>query len=158
MGYRGKPYDQRTELDKIQSQWVKLTNLHNRQDWSAAVVRAATATELAVNLAIRREFADRSQLDEDFIDDLLEWANGLRGKVDRLLLPLLKDRPGHKTVNDLYPLAKKIHKKRNGIAHRGEFCDEQPATELIRDCQTFVHGIVQLYEPGFTLRECSTAD
>jgi hypothetical protein len=153
-----KPYDQRTDLEKIQSQWTKLSGLHSRTDWSAAVVRAATATELAVTLAIRREFAARSQLDAAFIDGLLKWANGLTGKLDKLLLPLLKGGDNHKAVSDLCKLARKINDKRNDIAHRGEFCSEQQATELIADCKTFVHGIVQLYEPGFELNEGCTRE
>src|SRR5687767_11218950 len=140
-----RPYDQRTDLEKIQAQWTKLSGLLNRTDWSAAVVRAATATEIAVNLAIRQEFADRSQLEAAFIDSLLAWANGLKGKMENLLLPLLKGRDRHTTVSDLYTLARRIHKKRNNIAHRGEFADEQEARDLVRDCQTFVHGVVQLY-------------
>lgn len=157
MGKKGvKPYEHRTELEKIQAQWTKLSGLHDRTDWSAAVIRAATATELAVTLAIRREFAARSKLDAAFIDGLLKWANGLTGKLDKLLLPLLKGHDNHKAVNDLCKLARKINDKRNDIAHRGEFCSEKQATELIEHCKTFVHGIVHFYEPGFMLKEGST--
>ena len=155
---RQKPYDKRTDLEKIQSQWVKLTGLHDRTDWSAAVVRAATATEIAVNFAIRREFEAQSKLDLAFIDGLLLWANGLSGKLDKLLLPLLKGRDNREAVKDLCKLARGINDKRNKITHSGEFCDEAAATALIKDCQTFVHGIVRLYDKGFTLKERSSAD
>lgn len=148
-----KPYNQRTDLEKIQSQWTKLSGLHDRTDWSAAVVRAASATEIAVNLAIRKEFAARSQFDKEFIDGLLKWANGLTGKLDKLLLPLLKGQPNHETVTELCKLARKINDKRNDIAHRGEFCSGTVATELIRKCHTFVLGVVKLYEPDFELVE-----
>jgi hypothetical protein len=60
------PYAARTDLQKIQSQWNKLSGLHTREEWSAAVVRAATAAEIAANFAIRREFAARSTFDTDF--------------------------------------------------------------------------------------------
>jgi hypothetical protein len=150
-------YDKRTDLEKIETQWVKLTGLHSRADWSAAVVRAATATEIAINLAVRKEFAERSQFDAKFIDHLLLWANGLTGKVDKLLLPLLVNTPKHGTVRGLHSLAEKINAKRNAIAHRGEFSSEEQATALITDCQTFVHGIVRLYEPTFTLKERADA-
>ncbi len=153
-----KPYEERTELEKIQSQWTKLSGLHSREDWSAAVVRAATATELAATLAIRAEFAKRSQLDAAFIDGLLKWANGLTGKLDKLLLPLLKGDDNHKAVSDLCKLARKINDKRNDIAHRGTFCNEKQATELIEHCKTFVQGIVQLYEPDFQLKELCTRE
>jgi hypothetical protein len=67
------PYEQRTDINKIQSQWTKLSGHHSRTDWSAAIVRAATACEIAVNLAIRTEFSDRSAFGADFVDSLLLW-------------------------------------------------------------------------------------
>jgi hypothetical protein len=117
------------------------------------VVRAATAAEIAVNLAIRHEFAARSQFDRAFIDGLLKWASGVSGKVDKLLLPLLKGQENHVTVCELCKLARTINDKRNGITHRGEFCSEQVATDLISKCKEFVVGVVQLYEPDFRLPE-----
>lgn len=152
-----KPYAERDDLEKIQSQWTKLSGLHDRTDWSAAVVRAATATELAVNLAVRREFASRSELDHVFVDSLLKWANGLSGKLDRLLLPLLSGREHYAAVNGLCSLARTINDARNGIVHRGEFCSEEETTALIADCKAFVHGIVQLYEPDFHLTNSKVA-
>ena len=153
-----KPYVERSDLEKIQSQWVKLTGLHDRTDYSAAVIRAASATELAVNYALRKEFSARSQLDGKFVDGLLIWANGLKGKVERLLLPILDGDPKHATVRQLWSLAKRINKKRNEIAHSGHFCSKKEAAALILDCQTVVHGIVHLYEPTFLLKEVSSAD
>lgn len=142
-----KPYDQRSDLEKIQAQWTKLSGLHDRTDWSAAVVRAATATEIAVNLAIRREFTERSQFDADFVDGLLKWAKGLSGKLNRLLMPLLQRGSKHATVDQLRELAQEINDRRNDIAHRGAFCSEETATDLIEKCHTFVNGLVGLYEP-----------
>ncbi|OYV51952.1 MAG: hypothetical protein B7X10_00385, partial [Burkholderiales bacterium 21-58-4] len=83
-----KPYEQRTDLEKIESQWHKLSGLHSREEWSAAIVRAATAAELAANFAIRREYQSKSTLSAAFVDTQLKWANGIAGKIDRLLLNL----------------------------------------------------------------------
>src|SRR5690242_4865570 len=83
-----KPYEERTDLEQIRAQWIKLTGLHSREEWSAAVVRAATAAEIAANFAVRREFSLRGEQDAILVDSLLKWANGLPGKLDRLLLPL----------------------------------------------------------------------
>jgi hypothetical protein len=124
--------------------------------WSAAVIRAATAAEIAVNLAIRREFTARSQLDAAFVDDLLKWANGLSGKVEKLLLPLVKGRDNEAAVKELCKLARIINEKRNVIAHRGEFCSEQVATDVIAKCEMFVVGMIKPYEPTFELREDCT--
>src|SRR6266705_49121 len=148
-----KPYAQRTDLEKISSQWTKLSGLHSREEWSAAVVRAATAAELAANLAIRREFALRSEFDEDLVNHFLKWANGLEGKLDKLLLPMLKGRDMHAAVKKLRKLADTINEKRNGIAHRGEFCEEKEATELIEMSREFVLVLVGHYEQNFALVE-----
>jgi hypothetical protein len=106
-------YEDRSDLEKIQSQWHKLTGLHTREEWSAAIVRAATAAELAANFAIREEFRSRGKFDAKFVDSLLRWANGLAGKMDHLLLPLnagkkrsgeikkLKARPAKFTANEM---------------------------------------------------------
>jgi hypothetical protein len=72
-----KDYADRTDLEKINTQWHKLTGLHGREEWSAAVVRAATAAEIAANLAVRAEFKKKSTFDAKYIDDLLKFANGL---------------------------------------------------------------------------------
>lgn len=63
-----KPYKERTDLEKIASQWNKLSGFHSRQEWSAAVVRAATAAEIAANYAIRKEFAKRTDFKDEFVD------------------------------------------------------------------------------------------
>lgn len=148
-----KPYNNRSDLEKIQSQWVKLTGLHDRTDWSAAVVRAATASEIAVNYAIRREFAARSKLAAPFVDSLLKWANGLTGKLDKLLLPLLRGDKNLKTIKGLCKIARDINEKRNDIVHRGEFCSEEQATKIINECRTFVVGIINIYEKEFLICE-----
>jgi len=54
-----KPYEERTDLEKCQSQWTKLQGLHSLEKWSAAIVRAATAAEFAADFAIRSEFTDQ---------------------------------------------------------------------------------------------------
>lgn len=149
-----KPYAQRTDLEKIQSQWTKATgSLHTDEQWSAAVVRAATAAEIAANFAIRKEFAARSQFDEAFIDSLLRWANGLAGKIDRLLLPLHKQSPNYSVLQKLKGIAEEINRERNAIVHQGHFRNKSNATAVIKHSRHFVETLVRLYEPGFVLRD-----
>jgi hypothetical protein len=152
MGTR-KPYEERTDLEKIQSQWNKLTGLHNRNESSAAIVRAATAAELAANYAIRIEFESRSQFDQMFIDSLLIWANGIAGKIDRLLIPLTKGEEHHKTITKLKSLSVLINKKRNSVAHQGEFCNPDEAEDVIRKSKEFIETLVRIYESDFALKE-----
>jgi hypothetical protein len=148
-----KPYKKRNDLEKIRSQWNKLTGLHDREEWSAAVVRAATAAELAANFAIRREFKSRSTFDSKFVDSLLRWANRLAGKIDRLLIPLSADEEQRDSIDTLKASAAKINNKRNAIVHQGEFCSEDEAKAAIRRSRGFIETLVRIYRPTFVLRD-----
>jgi hypothetical protein len=53
-----KPYADRTDVERLQSTWRKLSGLMNRKEWSSAVTRAATAAEIAANIAIRHELQE----------------------------------------------------------------------------------------------------
>jgi len=147
------PYDDRSDVEKLQSQWWKLSGLHSREEWSAAVVRAATAAEIAANIAIRSEFQQIGSFPPNFVDSLLGWANGLKGKLDRLLVPLTKDTHRARVIAELKPFALEVNKIRNDIAHRGEFCNRKKAQTTIAKARQFVEGIVGLYEPGFQVKE-----
>ncbi|HDR8918319.1 MAG: hypothetical protein ACN6QT_04345 [Burkholderia contaminans] len=148
-----KPYQDLDDLEKLKKQWRKLSGLHHREEWSAVVMRAATAAEIAANLAIRNEFEARSKFDADFVGSMLVWANGLQGKVSRLLKPLYKDSPKAKKLAPLVAVMERINIKRNAVAHAGEFCNVDEADAVIADCRTFVEGLVVLYHPDFQLKE-----
>jgi hypothetical protein len=145
-------YETLTDLEKIQKQWHKLSGLHSREEWSAAIVRAATAAEIAANFAVRREFAARSTLDTAFVDSLLRWANGLGGKVDRLLVPLTAATAKSEAMKQLQTVAQNINAKRNAVAHQGEFCNDDEAKTVIESARHFITRLVQLYDPVFELK------
>lgn len=148
-----RPYEELTDLEKVQKQWHKLSGLHTREEWSAAIVRAATAAEIAANFAIRREFELNSEFDSEFVDSLLLWANGLVGKLDRLLIPLSKtDKTKNKKMKALKKVTGEINKKRNAIAHQGEFCNEDEAQAAIAQAKEFISTLVQIYDPKFVLK------
>ena len=149
-----KPYVERTDVQKIKSQWTKLRGLHGRAEWSAAVVRAATTAEIAVNLAIRSELAERQITDNDVIDLMLTVANGLKGKFNRLLQPLTKgNKVRAKELKKLWKIADKINQSRNEIVHSGLFRSEKHAQETINQCHAFVVPLVRIYECDFALDE-----
>jgi hypothetical protein len=151
---RKKTYEELTDLEKLQKQWHKLSGLHTREEWSAAIVRAAIAAEIAANFAVRQEFAVKSNLDSKFVDHLLRWANGLAGKLDRLLVPLTaQEKVKSKKMKDLKTLAAKINAKRNAIAHQGEFCNEEEAKTSIEQAREFITELVRFYEPVFELKD-----
>jgi hypothetical protein len=148
-----KPYEQRTDLEKIQSQWNKVSGLHARNESSAAIIRAATGAELAANFAIRREFEAKSQFGKAFVDSLLVWANGIAGKIRRLLIPITKGQKHHKAITKLQSVSEQINKKRNSVAHQGEFCNPTEAETVIQHSKEFIETLVQIYEPNFALKE-----
>lgn len=102
-------YNIRSDAMKIRSQWKKLTGLHKRNEPSAAIVRAATAAELAVNLTIRAEFKAQSELSPQSIDAMMKKANGLWGKMGGLLLPLVIDRPNETAIKKLSKASEQIN-------------------------------------------------
>jgi hypothetical protein len=145
------PYADRTDLQKIRSQWRKLTGLHGRDEPSAAIVRAATAVELSVNLAIRAEFAAQSELSADSVNGMMRKANGLRNKMQNLLTPLVMGRANQAEIKRLCKIAEKINDDRNEIVHSGYFSSRSKAKTAIEQCRQFIHGIVGLYEKDFDL-------
>ena len=150
-----KSYERRSDVEKIQSQWHKLTGLHSREEWSAAVVRAATAAEIAANFAVRQEFKARSKFDADFVNSLLRWANGLDGKLNRLLLPMTDGKKANKILSGVRKDAERVNKKRNAVAHQGEFCNVDESQEAIESARKFIEAVVGIYEPGFKLEDQS---
>ena len=146
-----KPYKERTDLERIQSQWGKFRALHTRGEWSAAILRAATGAELAANYAIRKEFSEVSELDGEFVDSLLLWANGIAGKINRLLTPLCKGER-KKRIQSLAKLAARINTKRNAIIHQGEFCNKDEAYSILKDTKEFIQSLIAIYEPDFALK------
>jgi hypothetical protein len=153
---RATPYNDRSDIDKLQSQWNKIAGLRSRRDWSAAIVRAATAAEIAANIAVRKRFEANSQFSPEFVNELLEWANGIKGKFSRLIVPSEKDKDRKKELKALEGIADKINGKRNAIVHRGAFAEEPDTVEVVGWARRIVEGLVLPHHPGFTLQEKPT--
>jgi phosphoribosyl 1,2-cyclic phosphodiesterase len=84
----------------------------------------------------------------------LRWANGLAGKLDRLLVPLSAgNAKKHRKMKQLKALADKVNSKRNAITHQGEFCNEGEAKEHIEHARAFITTLVGLYDEQFALKE-----
>lgn len=148
-----KAYEKLSDLENLRKQWRKLSGLHTREEWSAAIIRAATAAEIAANYAIREELISKRSLEAEFVDNLLHWANGLSGKLERLLIPLTrKEIDKVDKMKELRKLANDVNQQRNSIVHQGEFCNEEEAKKTISKAQEFIVGLVQLYEPSFDIK------
>ena len=149
-----KPYNERSDLEKLQSQWNKLSGLHLRDEPSAAIVRCATAAEIAANYAIRTEWARQTEFDAGIIDQFLRWANGLHGKVTRLFVPIYFAHPAKsKTGKALVKSAEKINTIRNAVVHQGTFSNAVEAEAAIAEAKAFINLIVGLSIPGFDIAE-----
>jgi hypothetical protein len=153
-----KPFDERSDLEKLKAQWTKLHGLHGRDESSAAIVRAATAAEIAANFVIRKEFEARSQFDAAFVDSLLKWANGLDGKMTKLLDPLSKGQPRLARVAQMREASKAINENRNRIVHRGEFANPEDVEPVIARVKTFIETLVQVHVPDFTLDQPNASE
>jgi hypothetical protein len=117
--------------------------------------RAATAAEIAANFAVRQEFKARSKSEGDFVNSLLRGANGLDGKLNRLLLPMTDRGKANKILSGVKKDAERVNKKRNAVAHQGEFCNVGESQQAIESARKFIEAVVGIYEPGFTLKDKS---
>lgn len=151
-----KPYDQRSDANKVKAQWHKLTGLHGRDEPSAALVRAATAVELAVNFAIRSEFENQSELSKEAVDMMLRKANGLHSKMQNLLIPLTLGRENEAAIKSLSSKSNSINETRNKIVHGGYFSNRKDAVQKIDECRNFIVDLIKIYKPKFELSPLAT--
>ena len=148
---RKKPYDERTDAEKILANWSKTCGLFLRGEHSMAVIRAATTVELAANLVVREELENNQKLPRDFVEHLMKWANGLVGKLDRLILPITEGTNKGKIYKSVKTKVQDINKHRNGVAHRGEFKIKKTSSRIIAESRHVIQVFVQQYDATFTL-------
>jgi hypothetical protein len=146
-----KPYDERTDKEKIQSNWTKTCGLYLRGEHSMAVIRAATTVELATNLVVREELENNHKLPKDFVNNLMKWANGLVGKLNRLIIPITKDTEKEKFFKEIQKQVVDINDQRNGVAHRGEFKIKKTSNRIILEAHEIIEKLVQQYDKDFTI-------
>ena len=139
-----KPYSDRTLEEKITSNWTKTLGLFKRGEYSTVVIRAATSIELASNLLIKAEFHQNRGLPEEFVESLMMWANGLMGKVDRLLLPIFKGTAKEKKLKEIKTRSKDINDERNNVVHRGQFKAKKTATRVISEAEFIINEFSSL--------------
>ncbi len=145
---QSKPYNQRTDIEKIKSNWNKTLGLFARGEWSGAILRAVTAAEIASNLVIREELQAKKHLDKEFVDKLLKWANGIQGKFQRLIVPACKGTERHDKFKLLQTSITEINKHRNAIAHRGQFKKESTSRKVIETAKDVIESFVGTYYPN----------
>jgi hypothetical protein len=147
-----KDYSERTELEKIKTNWNKVKGLYEREEWSTAILRASTAVELSANFVIRKELEEKQNIDEDFVSHLLLWANGIRGKFDKLLIPIFKNSDFKKELKKLNKKVQDINKERNTIAHSGQFKKKPTAQKIVKESKLVIETLIREYEQDFELK------
>mgnify|MGYP003646295485 CR=1 FL=1 len=148
-----KDYSERTDIEKIVSNWKKAKGLYEREEWSTVIIRASTAVELSANFVIREELQNNKNIDEEFVTHLLIWANGIRGKFDKLLKPIFKESDFEKELKSLNKKVQDINKERNSIAHSGQFKSKSTATKVVKESKLIIEIFLNKYNTGFTLDE-----
>ena len=146
-------YSERSDIEKIESNWNKIGGLVDREEWSSAVVRAATATEIAANLVVREELIESRKIEKEFVDHLLKWANGLQGKFDKLILPITKGESYHGDFKKLKARATEINNERNLVVHTGSFKKKSTAKKIVGEAREVILGLTEPYYEGFDLEE-----
>ena len=146
-----KPYDERTDKEKIESNWKKTCGLYLRGEHSMAVIRAATTVELAANLVVREELENNQKLPKDFVDSLMKWTNGLVGKLKNLIIPITKGTEKEKFFTEIQKEIVDINNQRNGVAHRGEFKIKKTSSRIISEAHEIIEKLVQQYDKTFSL-------
>ncbi|WP_157603692.1 hypothetical protein [Polaribacter atrinae] len=147
-----KDYSKRTELEKIKTNWNKVKGLYERKEWSTAILRASTTVELSANFVIRKELEEKQNIDEDFVSHLLLWANGIRGKFDKLLIPIFKNSDFKKELKKLNKKVQDINKERNTIAHSGQFKKKPTAQKIVKESKLVIETLIKEYEQDFELK------
>lgn len=124
------PYDERSDNQKLLSNWKKATGLYNREDWSASIMRVATATEISANIYIRHYLQEQHSLPEQFVNSLLMSANGIKGKFIQLITPASKCLDTWDEIKSIQRKIESINRHRNGIAHSGTFKNRSDANKV----------------------------
>ncbi|MDO6854876.1 hypothetical protein Q4599_14890 [Cellulophaga lytica] len=144
-------YTERSDIEKILSNWKKVYGLYSRKEWSSVILRASTSVELAANFVIRKELEENRKLDSDFVNHLLRWANGIQGKFDKLLLPIFKGDDFSKDLKKLKKKVQDINIERNTIAHSGQFKKESTANRIVLECQSVINTLIGKYDSDLDL-------
>lgn len=153
MNTKKPPFSERTDREKLETNWGKTMKLMDRREYSGAIVRAATCAEIAINIVIRQELINEKSLDEKFVESLMIWANGIQGKLQRIVLPYFKGTVREADFTQLQDQIRELNQKRNAIIHSGYFASSETAITNLKRARKICLKLVKHYEDDFTLQE-----
>jgi hypothetical protein len=145
------PYDQRTDGERLHSNWNKANKLFAREDYSACIVRVATSAEIAANIYVRGFLVVEFNVPPKFVDALLVAANGLDGKFNRLVKPAAQHRDAWDTLKPLKKWIEALHDHRNGVIHSGKFKNEKDARVAFEESFAIIRGLAPNESRGLEL-------
>lgn len=135
------PYDERSDDEKLESNWKKAKAQFDRKDWFASILRAATAVEISANIYIRRFLIDGYDLPDTFVDALLLSANGIDGKFKRLVRPAAEVKGTWKEISKVQKKIEGINKQRNSVAHAGKFKNKSDAKAVFQNALDAIRAL-----------------
>lgn len=135
------PYDERTDDQRLASNWNKARKQFERKDWSACVVRVTTSAEIAANIYIRQFLITDHALPPKFVDALLLSANGLDGKFKRLIKPVAEHRGSWPELRSLQSKITSLNGHRNGVAHAGRFKNKKDARSAFEQSLAIIQAL-----------------
>lgn len=135
------PYEERTDDQRLESNWKKAQGLFKRGDYSASILRAATSAEIAANIYVRHFLITEHNLPASYVDALLFSANGLDGKFKRLIRPAAEHRQTWRALKQIQRQIESLHEHRNGIAHAGHFKNIDEAKDALASGLEIIHAL-----------------
>lgn len=135
------PYEERTDNQRLESNWRKARGLFKRGDYSASILRAATSAEIAANIYVRHFLISEHNLPASYVDSLLFSANGLDGKFKRLIRPAAEHRETWGQLKSVQKQIESLNEHRNRVAHAGYFKDKDEAKEAFASSLAIIQAL-----------------
>jgi hypothetical protein len=135
------PYVERTDDQRLESNWRKARGLFKRGDYSASILRVATSAEIAANIYVRHFLTNEHSLPASYVDALLFSANGLDGKFKRLIRPAAEYRRTWGALKKIQKQIESLHEHRNSVVHAGHFKQKAEAKEAIASSLVIIQAL-----------------
>ena len=148
-----KPYRDRDDMERLADSWRKLNGfMTSRRMVGRDHARRDRGGDSCQHRHPARATA-ASSARAGICRLLLKWANGLAGKIDRLLNPLHTTKARKALFMSLRTKAEKINDFRNQVVHSGNFMNENEAKDIVAVSREFIETLVGSYHQGFKLQD-----
>ncbi len=141
------------DLSILEDNWHKACRLYARREYSAAILRAATAVELVLNYAIRQQLVHKKKLPPQLVDYLFQRHQGPAQKFELYRKLMVRSQRLVKIDSLKGPLETVISFHRNAISHRGEFKGPNEACAALQECYSVLSLLVGFYKPRYRMQK-----